>query len=735
MSTAVNASSTASLATTGDGSSDDAPFDTPVVGTTHPWGGLALAAAAIGLVVWALVIIGGHGDVGPDVVRAILVVAWAVAAALLAVRRPGEPMGRLIGMGALAGALAEIGEAALLAHQRGMALSTTGVSVAHLARALGLALIPAAVLFVVLAVPDGSLDRWSRRAGWTALAVGAGLGVALWAARPAPLWPVVVEGTVALFVAAVRSRRRYQHSAGVTRQRMQWFGWAVTVTVEVALVAAALRILVGWPPHAFAVIALTQLPIPIALVAASSPRLTAHVDRLLASTVSLTGLSGIVIAVYMVIVIGLGRVPTHAERTLLLLSMIAASLAALLFVPTRERLGQFANRLVYGQRRPPDDVLRTFGARLTRAIPLDELLLQVVESLRSTLALSAAEVWTVAGGALERSVSSPDAPPDRLTLTADEEVVVARAGVSGPAWIHVWLSPLEAFHRGSMLRVAPIAHSGELLGLIVVARPGSGDAFRDEDEQALTELARQMALALHNVRLDSALQESLDEVRRQSEEIQASRSRIVAAADSERRRIERNLHDGAQQQLVALAVGIRLARVAAERDPASTDGVLEQLAEDLQEAIQELRRLAHGIYPPLLMDRGLAEALSAAAGRASIPTSVDATDVGRYPPETEATVYFCCLEALQNAGKHAGDGASARVRVWEEQGGLLFEVADDGAGFDPKGRPGGAGFVNMADRLGAVGGRLRVTSAPGEGTMISGTIPLAGGTGTARPAL
>jgi signal transduction histidine kinase len=243
----------------------------------------------------------------------------------------------------------------------------------------------------------------------------------------------------------------------------------------------------------------------------------------------------------------------------------------------------------------------------------------------------------------------------------------------------------------------------------------------------LTELSRQVGLALHNVELDSALQESLDEVRRQADELRASRARIVASADAARRQIERNLHDGAQQHLVALAVNVRLARQLAERDPEASGKILDQLGEGIQEAVQELRALAHGIYPPLLIDRGIAEALRSAAGRAALPTEVDAEGLDRFSPEREAAVYFCCMEALQNAGKHAGDGAVAYVRVWQDESDLSFEVRDTGVGFDATGTLArGAGFVNMSDRVGAIGGTISVRSAPGEGTTVTGRIPIAG---------
>jgi signal transduction histidine kinase len=303
--------------------------------------------------------------------------------------------------------------------------------------------------------------------------------------------------------------------------------------------------------------------------------------------------------------------------------------------------------------------------------------------------------------------------------------VVARAGVTGTAWLSVWLPGVVAGREASLLRVAPTTHSGRVLGLIVAARPPGGDQFTADDDVVLAELARQVGLALHNVELDSALQRSLEELRLQAEQLQESRARIVAASDAARRQIERNLHDGAQQHLVALAVNVHLARKLAETDPQASIEILDELGTSLQNAVQELRALAHGIYPPLLADRGIEEALRSAAGRAALPTLVEASGLERHPPEVEAAVYFCCLEALQNAGKHAGEGASATVKVWEEPGILLFEVVDDGAGFDAAGRHGrGAGFVNMSDRLGAMGGTVEVRSAPGQGTTIAGRIPL-----------
>jgi len=683
-----------------------------------------LALFALGAAAYAPVL-GRHGNLATESVRAVLVAAFALAGTFAVIRRPFERQGTLVLAGTAVGALAALFAAVIQAHAHGTAVNATVVSVARVVVPVGVALLPVAAMHLLLGLPDGSC-RLSRAAIVGGYVVGAAVGVAMWTRRPAlPLWPVAVEVVVFGSIGVIGSQRRYARSRGVERQRMQWFGWAIAVGAEILVVALALRVLWGWPTRPWLVVMVSSLPLAVALAMGSSRRLAGRIDRILAHTVSLAGLTGIVVVVYLVIVVGLGHTPTQNQRSLLALSMAAAAVAALLYGPARQRLTQYANRIVYGEREAPDTVLRTFGSRLSRAIPMDELLLQVAESLRKTLGLSAAEVWTGSGGHLERTVSVPDVPVQRLTLNEEESTVVARAGVTGTAWVEIWLPSLLHDREDSVIRVAPTTHSGQILGLIVAVRPPNSEPFTSDDDTMLTELARQVGLALHNVELDSALQESLDEVRRQADELRASRARIVASADAARRQIERNLHDGAQQHLVALAVNVRLARQLAERDPEASGKILDELGVGIQEAVQELRALAHGIYPPLLIDRGIAEALRSAAGRAALPTEVDAEGLERYSPERESAVYFCCLEALQNAGKHAGDGANAFVRVWQDDTSLNFEVRDTGAGFDARGSlAAGAGFVNMSDRVGAIGGTVDVRSAVGEGTTIAGHIPL-----------
>jgi signal transduction histidine kinase len=482
--------------------------------------------------------------------------------------------------------------------------------------------------------------------------------------------------------------------------------------------------LINWPHPLGAVAAGSTVLVPVSLIVGEARRVAAQSGRMLVRSFTVFGFVALVSAIYLVVVLGLGHKPNDStDRTTLGLSLLATGIAALAFVPARERFMGSATRFVYGARQAPDEVLRTFGSRLTRAIPMDELLLQLAESLRKTMGLVSAEVYTGMGEVLERAVSVPDAGPRSIVVTSRERPVVTRAGVSGSAWVSVWLPALLDGRPQAQLRVAPISHAGELLGLVVVERTSVDDLFSEDDDRVLTDLARQVGLAFHNSQLDTALQTTLDELRKQADALRESRARIVASGDAERRRVERNLHDGAQQHLVALAVNLRLARDVIADDPEAGAEMLDELAGEVQETIQELRELAHGIYPPLLVDSGLVEALRAAANRNPLPVSVVADGIGRYSSETEAAVYFCCLEALQNAAKHAVD-ASVEVRLWEESGGLLFSVSDDGPGFDVEKAQRGHGYINMADRLGAIGGTVRWESTPGHGARVNGSVPL-----------
>jgi signal transduction histidine kinase len=407
------------------------------------------------------------------------------------------------------------------------------------------------------------------------------------------------------------------------------------------------------------------------------------------------------------------------------LPVLAAMLGAMVVITVVGGLvsGERRRRQAAASLSAIDFVRNSFASRLARGDPIDELLVQAVESLCDAFKLDAAELWLRDAGVLRIVSSSPVRRQAELNVTPAEESIVANARVSGAPWAKVWLPGLLEDRAGAAVRIAPVSVTGRLLGLIVVERRRRGESLAADADITLEELAREVGAGLNKQRLDAALHASLEELRRQADELQASRARIVVAADAERRRIERDLHDGAQQYLVAIAVKARLIQQLARSDPAGGLALTRDMIRDIESALDELRTLAQGIYPPLLISAGLAEALAAACRRTAIPVRLEADGVGRYPPELEAAVYYCCIEALQNASKHAGAGAAATLRLWNEGSALRFEVDDNGAGFDNERQPTGAGLTNMSDRIGAVGGTLQIDSTPGAGTRVHGAVP------------
>lgn len=505
-----------------------------------------------------------------------------------------------------------------------------------------------------------------------------------------------------------------------------WLVWAAVVAVASAFGIWALHVLVNVPAKItpWWEIGLSAFAVPLLAMAIVPLRRLA--GPVLRATVVLAGLVTMVLAVYLIVIVGLGDDVGGTEHRVVWLSMVAGASAVALAGPVRSRLRDLTRSTTDQQRPSAVAALGNFGARMTRAVPMDELLLQLTETLQATMAPSGAEIWTGDDGTLERAVSVPERGPGRIRLTGPELAAVTGARVSGTSWAAMWMPQLpEAFAASGEvhLRIAPITHLGGLLGLIVCARSLDEGPFRPDDDSVLADVARQVGLALHNVNLDSALQDSLEELKRKNRQLEASRERIVTAADESRRKIERDLHDGAQQQLVALAMKVQIARRTTD-DPEALSSLLEDLGEQVQHTIDELRELAHGIYPPLLRDQGLGAALRRAAARASLPAEADVETDRRYDPGVEAAVYFCCLEAMQNAGKYAGPDAHLTIEVTEDGGMLRFEVSDDGAGFDVSEVSESHGFVNMRDRVGAYGGELTVTSSPGHGTTIRGVLPV-----------
>jgi signal transduction histidine kinase len=245
----------------------------------------------------------------------------------------------------------------------------------------------------------------------------------------------------------------------------------------------------------------------------------------------------------------------------------------------------------------------------------------------------------------------------------------------------------------------------------------SGQTLSEEDAGLAGQVASGMGLALKNRLLTERLQSRVEDLRE-------SRRRLVAVQDETRRKLERDLHDGAQQQLVALKVKLGLSRMIAEKEGASEMvDLLSEIGGDADDAVESLRRFARGVYPPLLEAEGLVAAVTAHARNSGFPVVVETDGIGRYPKEIESTVYFCVLEALRGS-TGPGEPVDATVRLAQFNGSVTFEIRRDGHGFDPAPDSVDTRLVNMRDRMDAIAGTLTAVSRPDEGTVISGSIPV-----------
>jgi signal transduction histidine kinase len=408
--------------------------------------------------------------------------------------------------------------------------------------------------------------------------------------------------------------------------------------------------------------------------------------------------------VYAVVVLG-GDLVVSGDRGSTALIIVAAAVVAVSFGWVRRRARRFANRVVLGARATPLETLNQFSQGIAAAYGADEVLTGMARVLADGAGARRAEVWLVVGDQLRRAGVWP------AVAGGDEVATAIRA-----------LDDLPRREDGIALCV-PVWADDEMLGVLALA-PRPGRPFTAAEEGLVADLASHASLVLQNVRLSAELAARNEDLAAQTEALQESRRRLVAARTAERRRVERNIHDGAQQHLVALLVRIGLLPSLAEGEDATLDGELAGLAGMCDEALETLDDLARGLHPRDLAEGGLVQALSARAARvpAGIEATVEAVGVGRYPPDIEAAAYFASLEAIQNAVKYASCSTIV-VRLAEEGDRLTFAVQDDGVGFDAERVPLGAGLANMADRIEALNGRLEVASAPGEGTTVHGELP------------
>jgi signal transduction histidine kinase len=437
-------------------------------------------------------------------------------------------------------------------------------------------------------------------------------------------------------------------------------------------------------------IAIVATALPVAIGIAILRYRLYDIDLIINKTLVYGGLAAVITAVYVLVVVNIGARVGGSQR--LWLSLVTTAVIALAFQPLRQRAQRLANRLVYGKRATPYEALSQFSEHLSETYSQEDILDRMTRILAQGTGAQRAEAWVRAGQHLILASSSPPQAEPSTPLTMSD-------------------GSLPPMQRDI---VVPVSHAGELLGALAVDKK-RGESLNTVEQKLVANLAGQAGLVLKNVGLNRELLARLDDLR-------ASRQRLVTAQDEERRRIERNLHDGAQQHLVALKIKVGLAESVAEPD-SKTRPILAQLKRDADEAIDNLRELARGIYPPLLASDGLGAALQAPARRFAVPVELKVDQVPRQPREVEGAIYFCCLEALQNIAKYA-EARRVTLRVWLSDSTIAFRVEDDGKGFDPAAVVRSSGLQNMHDRLEALGGSITIQSAPGKGTIVEGRLPL-----------
>ena len=506
---------------------------------------------------------------------------------------------------------------------------------------------------------------------------------------PDSLDVILTPWSVALILLAVGGVSsillRYRRSSNTDRAQIK------LVLASVAFFAVSYGILVlaeGWTDASSPVALLLPIGfgvIPVAITIAVLRHGLFDIDVVVSRTVSYTILAAFITGVYALIVVGIGNLV--GGESSVLLSVVAVGVVAVVFEPVRVRVQRWANRLVYGERATPYEVLAETTRRLADTTSTEDTLARIVDLVVAGTGAAEAVLWMKIGDRLR--VQSADTPE---ALQAHVDVSVT--GHADP------VIPGDA----SVL----VKHRGELLGAVSITKP-RGQTATKGDEKVLSDVAAGAGLLLRNIGLNTALVERADELR-------ASRRRLVATHDAERHRLERDLHDGAQQQVVALKVKLGIARTLAGREGADrVSQIVESLAEDTQIAVDEMRAVAHGIYPPLLDSEGLVAALKALARKTAVPVVVHVDGLGRYDRTIEQTVYFCVLEAVNRALDSGATAVTATVSETPETIGFTIEHGTAATG----------DLTSIQDRIDAFGGFMNVTS-DNTGTTITAQLPAFG---------
>ncbi|HKN79800.1 MAG TPA: sensor histidine kinase, partial [Actinomycetota bacterium] len=488
---------------------------------------------------------------------------------------------------------------------------------------------------------------------------------------------------------------RYRAAHGEERQQIRWIAFVglAALLLFLGTIATSIGLEQGESTTLndalfFAFFIMFGIGIPVAAGLAIMRYRLWELDVILKKTIVATVLVVLLTIVSLLVLIAVGGIVVGPLSESPGVALLAGIGVGALTWPLLRLSRRIADRLVYGRRATPYEVLTEFSDRMAESYATDDVLPRMASILGAGTGAKSVTIWLLVGNQLRPATTWIESGRRGSHLLPAEPAPSAElAELTGDVFV--------------------VRHQGEQLGAIT-ATMHPNDPMDPTKEKLIRELAGQAGLVLRNVRL--------------IEELRASRRRLVAAQDAERRRLERNIHDGAQQQLVALQVKQRLVQGMIDRDPAKALELMTQLQVDTTEALDDLRDLARGIYPPLLADQGLGAALESQARKSPVPISVETDGVERYPQDVEAAVYFCALEALNNLAKYAG-ATQATVSLSQTDGTLTFAVSDDGVGFSVGERgSNGTGLQGMADRLDAIGGALEIRSAPGEGTTVLGRV-------------
>lgn len=514
-------------------------------------------------------------------------------------------------------------------------------------------------------------------------------------AATAPLGGVLSSGfyvlmSLSLSLAAVSVIVRYRRSRGDERLQMKWLTYAggfLLIVLFGLLLASSItgEALLNVDGATALLVAVAMTGIPIAVAVAILKYRLYDIDVVISRTLVLAVLAGFITLVYALVVVGVGAL-FGGDSEGLVLPILATAIVAIAFEPVRNMAQGWANRLVYGRRATPYEVLSDLTGRLSHGEEGEGLLGRMAERMGDGTGAERTTIWLGSPGTMTPGASWPfESSAGRTIELADDNVF-------------------------------PVTHDGAIVGAFEVVKP-RGSALSTAERSLIDDLAGSAGAVLGYQRLNDSLHEK-------AAELAQSRARLVDAQDQERRKLERDLHDGAQQLIVALKVKIGLAKaMAAKQDAEPLVELLGGLSDEAQDALEEVRALAKGIYPPVLESDGLASAVSALAAGAAVDVVVRCEGLGRFERDIETALYFEISEAVTNAVKHAA--GPIQVDLVGTADVVSFSVSDSGPGFDVGEANGGSGLQNLRDRIDAVGGVVEIESSPGSGTVVRGEIPLA----------